>query len=174
MSRNRYSEENYYELERLWTRFHVELTFKAGLAEKENVSPEMASFLKEEGEAAQFEADVVAALRIFRGLEKHTKKWWEWLTVINGSLKARFVCMCLNDDEYYERRRDFAIATGYALAVHDEEDGGESQEEDVSGQAQADNTTSISLKRRREDTRDDACAKQSRVFFHYITNTNSI
>lgn len=53
------------------------------------------------------DAEITGALAIFCITEKHTKTWWEWLTIINGSLKARYVCMCITDEVYWKKQKDF-------------------------------------------------------------------
>ena len=116
MSRSSLTPEQYAELGNLWRRYLVELRFKSELKKDDQTTRETISYLEESGEAGILENDVVSALHLFQSVPRHTREWWEWLTVLDGSMKARFVCMCLTNDAYHEKRRVVAFAIERAFA----------------------------------------------------------
>lgn len=100
------SPEEYTAIEACWERMsHRKLQEIYAMPLKE-LTQWVTSRVGGEDDPDTLDAEITGALAIFCNTKKHTKTWWEWLTIINGSLKARYVCMCITDEAYWKRQKE--------------------------------------------------------------------
>ena len=139
-----FSAEQYSAIERLWPTYLVEIDVEAELSNAGVTTrgeTSSAAREEEEGDAAQLKADVTTALHIIQRLKQNTAEWWEWFTVLNGSLKARFICLCMNDEGYCKRRKLIFEASEF-ICIAEEDTDTDSNETAVSS------SSSVELKKR--------------------------
>ncbi len=100
------SPEEYATIDQHWEMYyHSKLKIIHG-GDLKQITKQIVLRAGDEDDPDTLDANLISALTIFCTTEKHTKNWWEWMTIINGSLKARYVCMCITDEDYWEKQKE--------------------------------------------------------------------
>lgn len=100
------SPEEYTTIEACWERMYRRKVQAIHAMPLKKLTQWVTSRVGGEDNPDTLDAELTGALAIFCSTKKHTKTWWEWLTIINGSLKARYVCMCITDEGYWKKQKE--------------------------------------------------------------------